>query len=118
MSRVFVVQNQHRYDRESRTFVPKYDVSEANQFGEVVELLSPTAAPFHPEPILDELREKLNDFGDDDFILCIGNPLLLAWAYAIAADVNEGTVRALQWSGKDHRYLPVKVEDLFGTESQ
>ncbi|WVW77416.1 hypothetical protein Bhz59_00030 [Stenotrophomonas phage vB_SmaS_Bhz59] len=114
MSRVFVVQNQHRWDRDGRQFVPKYDISSAHQFGNIVELLSPTAAPFNSEPILEELRAKLADFKDEDYILCIGNPLLLAWAFAIAADANHGAAKALQWSGKDHRYIPVEVVDLFG----
>lgn len=118
MSRVFVVQNQHRWDRDERAFVPKYDISSAHQFGNTVELLSPTAAPFNPGPILDELRAKLADFGDEDYILCIGNPLLLAWAFAIAADANHGAAKALQWSGKDHRYIPVEVVDLFGPDDQ
>lgn len=113
MSRVFVVQNQHRWDRDERAFVPKYDISSAHQFGNMVELLSPTAAPFNPEPILEELRTKLADFSDEDYILCIGNPLLLAWAFAIAADVNVGTVKALQWSGKERRYIPVGVTNIF-----
>lgn len=117
MSRVFVVQNQHRWDTTKRVFVPKYDIDDAYKFGEVIELLSPTAAPFNPPPILEELREKLQDFSDNDFILCIGNPLLLAWTYSIAADANNGRVRALQWSGKDHRYINVDVHDLFGPDT-
>lgn len=113
MSRVFVVQNQHCWDREARAFVPKYDLSSAHQFGDMIELLSPTAAPFNPDPIIDELHAKLADFTDDDFILCIGNPLLLAWAFAIAAAANNGSAKALQWSGKERRYLPVSVDRLF-----
>lgn len=111
MSRVFVVQNQHRWDGEK--FVPKHDVSSAHVFGDLIELLSPTAAPFNPPPILAELRAKLRDFGKDDYILCIGNPLLLAWAFAIAADFNDGNVKALQWSGKDQRYIQVDVQYMF-----
>jgi len=90
MSRVFVVQNQHRWDQRTQSFVPKYDISSAHQFGDLVELLSPTAAPFNSSPILEELRAKLRDFCDDDYVVCIGNPLLLAWAFAIAADPTAG----------------------------
>ncbi|QYW02136.1 hypothetical protein CPT_Sonora_033 [Stenotrophomonas phage Sonora] len=118
MSRVFVVQNQHRWDGTLGQFVPKFDLSPAQVFGDIVPLLSPTASPFNLGSILGELRSKLSDFRDDDYILCVGNPILIALTFAIAADVNGGTATALQWSGKDRRYLPVGVTDLFGPEDQ
>ena len=65
-NRVFVVQNQHRWNRDAGRFEPKFDLTPAQQFGELVYLLSPTAAPFRPEPVIEELREKLADFGPDD----------------------------------------------------
>ena len=51
-NRVFVVQNQHRWNRDAGRFEPKFDLTPAQQFGELVYLLSPTAAPFRPEPVI------------------------------------------------------------------
>ena len=92
MSRVFVVQNQHRWDRDKQRFEPKFNLAHAEEFGELVYLLSPTAAPFRPEPIIDELKEKLADFGPGDHLLLVGNPVLIGFAVAIAADANDGDV--------------------------
>lgn len=113
MSKVFVVQNQHRWDRDRQKFVPKFDLSPAAEFGELVYLLSPTAAPFRPEPIIAELKQKLAGITPEDYILCVGNPLLIQWVGVIAAGLLGGRLRSLQWSGKDQRYIPVEVAGLF-----
>lgn len=112
MNRVFVVQNQHRWNRQTEQFEPKFDLTPAEDYGELVYLLSPTAAPFNPEPILEELREKLVDFDDGDFLLLVGNPVLIGFSVAIAAARNDGHVNLLQWSGKDRRYISVDAEDV------
>ena len=113
MSRVFVVQKQHCWDPGKDQFVPKFDLSPAEQYGELVYLLSPTAAPFRPESVLRELQEKLADIKPDDYLLLIGNPVLIGLATAVAADALEGSVNLLQWSGKERRYLPIAVENVF-----
>lgn len=110
MSKVFVVQNQHRWDKDKGVFTPKYDLSSAKSYGELVDLLTPTASPFNSEPVVRELREKLAWFGDDDSLLLVGNPVLIGCAVAIAASVNQGRVAMLQWSGTDRRYVRVFVE--------
>ncbi len=113
MSKVYVVQNQHRWDGAHQRFVPKFDSTSAERFGELVYLLSPTAAPFRSEPIIAELQEKLRDYRPGDHLLLVGNPVLIGFAVAIAADANDGHVDLLQWSGKDQRYIEVKGRDLF-----
>jgi hypothetical protein len=112
-SRVFVVQNQHRWDRDAGKFVPKFDLTPASALGQMVFCLSPTASPFRAEPIIKELKDKLADFSDADYLLLVGNPVLIGFATAIAADANDGNIRLLQWSGKDQRYILVDARDLF-----
>ena len=112
MSRVFIVQNQHRWDTRVEAFVPKFDFTRAEKYGELVSLLSPTAAPFNPRSILDELRTKLRDYGDDDYLLLIGNPMLIGYTVAIAADINDGRVNLLQWSGSEKGYIAVHAEEV------
>jgi hypothetical protein len=112
-TRVFVVQNQHRWNRDLQAFEPKFDLAPAAEFGELVYLLSPTAAPFRPEPVIEELKHKLADFRPGDHLLLVGNPVLIGFAVAIAADANDGDVSLLQWSGKDQRYIAVAASGLF-----
>lgn len=113
MSKVYVVQNQHRLDRTNGTLVPKFDLKPAEAYGQLEYLLNPSASPFRPEAVLAELHAGLANFGPQDFLLLIGNPVLIGLAVAIAADLNDGQVKLLQWSGKDRRYIPIEVSALF-----
>lgn len=108
---VFVVQHQHRWDAALGRLVPKFDLAPAEQWGQLLYLLGPTASPFNPGVILPELHQKLQTFTDDDSLLCIGNPCLIGFATAVAAYWNQGRVQMLQWSGKDQSYVRV-VADL------
>lgn len=108
--KVYVVQNQHRLDRDSGNLVPKYDLASAKKFGELVYLLSPTANPFRSEGIVNEMRRKLFDFDDRSFLLLIGNPVLIGIATTLAAESNGGKVTVLQWSGKDQDYRPIQLD--------
>lgn len=109
MAKVYVIQNTHRLDRGSSTLIPKYDLSSAERFGELVYLLTPNAKP-HDQSVIAELKEKLREFTDDDHLLLVGNPALIGFACAVAADWNEGRLSVLQWDGKNKSYVAVKAD--------
>lgn len=107
---VYIVQDHRKYDKLTGQYVSVFDLSPAEEHGEFCYLLTPTASPFNPASIIPELHAGLRDFGDGDHLLLTGNPVLIGWATAIAADYNEGRVSVLQWSGKDRRYIPVSAQ--------
>ena len=113
MSKVFVVQNQHKWHIQKEEFVPKFNLEPAEKYGKLVYLLNPTAHPFNPGHIIEELKEKLSGFTAEDHLLLVGNPILIGFAVAIASQYTHGSVSLLQWSGKDHRYIQVTTSDLF-----
>lgn len=113
MSRVFVVQRQQRKDETTGELVSKFDVTPAEEYGDIIDILSPSAAPFHPPAVLGQMHQVLKSFCDDDYLLLTGNPVLIGLAAAIAADYNGGAVNFLQWSGKEKRYLVIRAEDIF-----
>ena len=108
-TRVFIVQDQFKRHPENNSLVSKFDFREAEKFGEISFLLKPNANPFSPNVgVVAELTDKLHDFSDRDFLLLTGNPILIGWATAIAARMNEGRVRMLQWNGRRQCYLEVR----------
>ena len=107
---VYAVQMPRRRCPQTKQMIPVYDLSPANIYGDVVELLSPTAKPFNPEPIINELRIKLENFSDNDFLICIGNPILYTMAAQIALENNGGRARLLQWHGKRNEYVPITLD--------
>ena len=109
MKKVFVVQNQLRMNHRTGELEPKYRFDSAKEYGELIYLLSPTARPFSPGHVISVLTEKLEDYDNDDSLLLVGNPVLIGFAVAIAADFNGGRVRCLQWSGTDRRYIAIEA---------
>lgn len=105
MPRVYVVHNHQQYDTFSHSLKPKYDVSPASRFGEIVEVYAPEGSAVDYDEAYEQLYKVLEDYTHDDFILCIGNPVLIGWAIALAADASsEGVVNCLIWSGRDRQY--------------
>ena len=107
---VYVVQNQQQLNDRSGSLQPKFDLSSAAKFGEFVYLLSPTARPFSPAHVIGQLREKLKDYKNEDYLLLIGNPCLIGFTVAIAAHFNRGIVRVLQWDGRKREYVCVEAD--------
>lgn len=106
-NKVYVVQLQRRWDDSKTDLIAKFDLAPARKYGELVYLLSPTAGPFNSRSIIAELWDKLEDYTPNDHLLLIGNPCLIGWVMAIAAQITGGTVRLLQWNGKERGYLEI-----------
>lgn len=111
MSKVFVTQVPLRMDPQRGEMVPKIDLNYAKQYGELQVMLTPSAKPFTPQPIIEQLHEQLAYYSDDDYLLLLGSPAIMGWAAAIAARHNEGRITILQWNGIDKGYRAV-VADL------
>lgn len=102
--KVYVVQQQTLRDG-----TPKYDLSPAEDFGELVYVLDETASPFRPGPVWERICDRMSYFQDGDFLLPIGNPVFIGMATAMAASLAP-TVGMLVWSSKEQRYIAVTAE--------
>ena len=119
MSRVYAVQQPMMRDRVTRELIPKFDLSDAEVFGDLTFLLGDRAQPWRPNDeghlqvstvILDEIEDRIADFCDDDFLLLTGNPILIGIAAHLAWVTNDGRVKFLQWHGRDRRYMVVHLD--------
>jgi len=84
----------------------------AEDFGDLEVLLPPGNIVLSPVPTIKKLRDKLKDFGDNDYLLLIGDPAAIGIACMVASDTNGGKVNMLKWDRQELRYYPVTV-DLF-----
>lgn len=116
MAVVFAVQNPHWKSYKTGQFEPKYDLSTAEEFGRIQFLLEPSTRLFDTDRIVNTLRDKMADYSEDDFVLLIGNPVLIALT-AIEAAENVDELNFLQWDRHDKAYSPIKV-DLEPTQRQ
>jgi hypothetical protein len=119
MAVVYVIQKQMRWDPSRGEHVPRFDLEPAKKYGELRYLLSPTANPFNPGPIIDDMANVLAHFTADDYLLLIGNPCLIGWAVAIASFElldRDGKLKLLQWHGRDKKYIVVEADVLGAVE--
>lgn len=119
MSRVFAVQQPTGRD-PSGAIKPTMDLSPAREFGELRFVLREWENPFADiAATVAEVRRVLGqEFGPEDWLLLVGNPVLIAIVASVAAEVNCGVLPMLQWNRSDHRYVPVVAQlepvDEFG----
>lgn len=107
MPKVYVVQvGMQRRDTMTGDKIP-FDLSPAEEFGQLVPILGPRATPYNAEAVIAEMKSQMRDFTENDYLLLVGNPCLIGWAVAIAAS-KSNTVQLLQWSGRERRYLRIR----------
>jgi hypothetical protein len=88
-----------------------HDLTPAIKFGEPTILLkSAKDQTFAPQPVFRELKQKLKDFSDLDYILLVGDPVAMALAVNAAAMANNGRVKLLKWSKRHEGYFPIEID--------
>lgn len=116
MKRVFVTQYPMRRDGQNN-LVPVHDITPAAQYGALDILLPGGPVVLSTEHLVRTLKQKLADFTDDDYLLCMGDPAVIAVAASIASAKNGGRYRLLIWDRRSSTYLPVEV-DLYHNRQQ
>jgi len=128
MPRVFIPQEPRRR-KENGEWKPAFDMSPALVYGDPVVLAEPGPVALSAQPLVHAIRKKLMGrymeeqpelyqdaagklpdvvpFNNDDFLIAVGNPTVLAVAAAVAADINRGSVQMLYWDGRLGQYVKV-----------
>lgn len=109
MAKVYIVQEPLRRDPSSGQMVPMFDMRSVVEYGDPVICLKSGRVALSPAPTMQALRDTLREFGDDDYLVAVGDPSAIAMAAAIVADVNRGQFRLLKWDRFARRYLEVRV---------
>ena len=105
---VYAVQEQLTFDPQIGMNVPRFStITKAENFGTLVYVHSPSAHPFDMPTVVANCHAALENFCDSDFLILVGNPILLAVTACVAAERNNGKVKFLQWSRKNEQYLIV-----------
>ena len=96
---------------------PRGETSAAEAYGNVVTILrrDEEITPRSMYGITKKLTNVLQHYRPNDYLICIGNPVAIGMAFAIAADFGHGVVRVLKWDKKRERYdeLLVDLEAIF-----
>lgn len=107
--RVFVPQLPSRFDRATNLWIPSINIAPAEEHGVLVTLLPPNANRMHTAPLVAAMREKMEDFNENDSVVAVGDPALIMAAGIIAASKTGGEVNVLKWDKLSSQYLRVKL---------
>lgn len=110
MSRVYIVQRPAIYDRVKRGWINKYDLTPAQEHGELFFLLRPgNVFKDKLEETVTRLKRDLADFTVEDHLLPVGDPVLIAAAVMAASRSTGGTVSLLKFDRTTNKYEPYLV---------
>ena len=90
--------------------VPKMNLKPAAQFGELVYLLEDSQSLYSTVPTVRLLKELLYDFTDEDYLLPVGDPVLMRTVAMIASEYNHGRVKFLKWDKFERKYYSIQVD--------
>jgi hypothetical protein len=110
MPTVYVVQEAVRRDPRTGGWQAVYDITPATVYGELEVLLPRHQIPVMTQPMIAELRHKLRNFKDDDYLLAMGDPVAIAAAAAVASDLNNGRFKMLRWDRQTRQYVEFAVD--------
>ena len=82
---------------------PKYNVMKALSFGEVKFLLTERAQLVYSAGSL------INKLRNEDFLLLVGDPAIIAATSALVADINHGKFKVLKWDRMAGKYYPLSI---------
>jgi hypothetical protein len=105
MPKVFIV-----CEPVSQSGGSKMDFSPATEYGELVVLMKHTQSLLAPVPTVRKLRNDLENFGDEDYLLPVGDPVLMSTVAMVAGEKNNGRVKFLKWDRLQRRYLVIQVD--------
>lgn len=107
--KVYVPQEPSRYDHDFGTRVPTVDLRPAMSFGEVVVLLPANVTGMLMSPVVQALKEKLAEFSDEDFLVAIGDPSIIAVASGIILSKNH-KLKLLKWDKRSKAYSVAEIK--------
>ena len=58
----------------------------------------------------ENVKKNLKDIRAKDYVLCMGDPAIIAASCAIISDVTQGQFSLLKWDRMDKRYFPIQYD--------
>jgi hypothetical protein len=90
---------------------PGKNVLSAGKYGALDVLLPITAqVVLDSTTTIHTCRRKLRGFGDEDYLIAIGDPAAIGIACAVAASENRGRFKLLKWDRDSRAYFSIQVD--------
>lgn len=110
MPKVYVTQVPHLRDRATQALVPVFNITPAQEHGELVTMMPPGAAFFNTAELVRQLAERLfpYDYEAGDSVLLLGDTTIVAATVAVVSKRNH-KFAVLRWDRNLGRYTRVVI---------
>lgn len=109
--KVYVPHVPSRYDPVTQRRVPVFDLQPATEFGILtflVDLSQEIRGTLDPS-LFQGVKQRIDSMTEDDYLLCMGDPILNAAAIKYATD-KLGKIKVLRWDKSKKEYYHTEVE--------
>lgn len=108
LARVFLPQIVERFDKDKGVMVAAFDFSAAAQFGQLTPILEKEDDPIFLARITGKIRKVLSDFTDNDYLLAVGDPAVIAVCAGIVLRRHK-TLKLLKWDRRLRIYQQLEI---------
>ena len=90
------------------------NILSASDFGYLVFCL-PNSGPdsqviYSVSPFNRKMKKNLQNFRPQDYLLAIGDPIIIGLCNIAISDINNGKFNVLKWEKRESRYFPLEVD--------
>ena len=90
---------------------PNINILSASDFGYLVICLpNRDQAILSTAPFVRKMKKNLQDFRKDDYLLAVGDPVIIGISTAAVHEVTNGQFNILKWDKREFRYYPLEVD--------
>ena len=90
---------------------PNINILSASDFGYLVICLpNRDQAILSTAPYVQKMQKNLQDFRKEDYLLAVGDPVIIGISTAAVCDITNGQFNMLKWDRREYRYYPLEVD--------
>ena len=90
---------------------PNINILSASDFGYLVICLpNRDQAILSTAPYVQKMKKNLQDFRKEDYLLAVGDPVIIGISTAAVHEVTSGQFNILKWDKREFRYYPLEVD--------
>jgi len=90
---------------------PNINILSASDFGYLVICLpNRDQAIYSTAPYVQKMTKNLRDMRKEDYLLAVGDPIIITLSGIIANDNTNGQFNMLKWDKREYRYYPLDFD--------
>jgi len=87
------------------------DISDCERFGmPIIMFENPKQIQVNSSRFVFSIEKKLKDFAPNDYLLLMGDPVLIGIVCAVAAKITNNNFKVLKWDRESAIYIPINIE--------